>query len=55
VQRLPHLPGLSFRRRIAGMHRASKWLMAAANFPYGRIRLILLEFRPLRGENGFLD
>jgi len=29
--------------------------MAAANFPYGRIRLILLGFRLLRRGNGFLD
>jgi hypothetical protein len=29
--------------------------MAAANFPYGRIRLILLEFWRFSDENGFLD
>jgi hypothetical protein len=40
---------------MSGMSFWSESLMAALNFAYGRIRLILLEFWRLSDETGLLD
>jgi hypothetical protein len=40
---------------MPGMRGASFWLMAAQDFAYGRISLILLGLAPFTLETDFLD